>query len=288
MMPAMLDLLRLLAWPMALSSDYSAQTIPVRLEWGSLAWLGLVSGGAVLALGLLTIRKAPAVSFGILIAVGSYLPTSNLLFTSGVVLAERALYLAVLAPAVCLGFAVGRLEQSPQFRIASLGIAVVLLGFATRTVERVPYWKNPTDMIIDDVVEHPENYRARLHLADLFASRRDTARALAEYLASSALAPHDPFMGEFIVRSAMALKRPILAIEEGQRVHQVAPDDPRTGGWLVETYVAAGKPDSAVMVALSDALRHPTVVEFVRTYSWSLERARAPEWRVLLARGSGD
>lgn len=106
MLPIQFDVLRLLVWPLDLASDYSQQTVTIRTTWSALAAAGLLLLGAELLLGLALVRRAPAVAFGILLALGSYLPTSNFLFTSGVVLAERALYLATLAPALVLGLIV--------------------------------------------------------------------------------------------------------------------------------------------------------------------------------------
>ena len=78
MFPAYLEVLRLLAWPFRLASDYSPQVIPIRYGFGWLAVLGLASSSAFIVLGLVTIKRAPPVAFGILVATISYLPTSNL------------------------------------------------------------------------------------------------------------------------------------------------------------------------------------------------------------------
>jgi len=282
MMPVQLEVVRLLAWPLELSADYSPYTIPLRPQWGALATLGLTVVVAVLGLGLLAARRAPAVAFGILLAAGSYAPTSNLLFPSGVVLAERVLYLAVLAPALVFGWLAVTVPQRPQYRRAWAAVVLLAVVFAGRTVTRVPLWKSATHMIIEEGLDHPENYRGRVHLGDLYAANRDTARALAEYLAAGALAPNDPFSVQFVVRAAMSLKRPRMAIVEARRVHAVAPWDPRPGGWLAEAFVAMGQPDSAVAVGLADALRHPDEAGFIRTYRWALGRAGAAPWRLHL------
>jgi hypothetical protein len=288
MMPVQLDVLRLLSWPMLLASDYSPQTVAIRLSWGPLAVLGFVSAAAVLLLGLLTIRRAPAVAFGVLLAAGSYAPTSNLVFTSGVVLAERALYLAVLAPALVLGWIMAQADARPWRRLAWSAAGLYCLVLAGRAVSRTPYWRDAQDMIIEDVVDNPQNYRAHIHLGDMFATRHDSARALAHYLTAAALAEHDPFTFQFIVGSAVAVGRPQLAVSEGRRVHDIAPHDPRTGGWLAEAYVAAGLPDSAVAVTERNLRQHPGGPSFVANYLWSLRRAGAPPAQVLAIQALED
>lgn len=288
MLPVQLDVMRLLAWPMVLAPDYGPLTVPIRREWSWLASLGLAVSGSVLLLGFSVARRAPAVAFGILVAAGSYLPTSNLLFTSGVVLSERGLYLAALAPALCLGWSATAARSRPQLRLGGLALALVLLVFAARTVTRVPFWKSSRGNILQGFIEHPENYRARVYLGDMYATRGDTARALAEYLAAAALADNDPFSVQFIVRSAVSLKRPRLAIAEARRVQGIAPNDPRPTGWLTESYVAAGLADSAVAVAQLGALAHPSNADYAGNYVWALHRAQAAQWRVLLAQAAVD
>ena len=102
-LPAVLQAGRLLLWPDDLSADYYPQVIPCDVEW-SLAALG----GALVILTALGIawrarREAPELTFAVGLAAVAYLPTSNLLFASGVVLAERALYLPVLLIATLAG-----------------------------------------------------------------------------------------------------------------------------------------------------------------------------------------
>ncbi len=288
MMPVQLDLVRLLAWPMDLAADYSPHTIPLRPQWGVLATLGLALVVALLALAFALARRAPAIAFGLLVAAGTYLPTSNLLFMSGVVLAERALYLGVLAPAFAFGWLCLWLLQQPYRRLGLTAAAVLVAAFALRTWTRTPYFRDAPTPIIEDAADHPENYREHLYLGDLVAFKRDTARALAEYLASAALAPHDPFVGRFTGRTAIALGRPEVAIAEGWRVHALAPDDPRPGRWLTDGYLAARKVDSALAVATRDAVRIPSSIGFIHTFQDVLRAAGAPPARTLLVDAKED
>jgi len=239
-------------------------------------------------LGLLLGKRAPAVSFGILAAAGSYFPTSNLLFTSGVVLSERGLYLAVLAPAMALGWILARLEDPRLVRLVGAASVLILVAYGARTVARVPYWKNPRETILRGFLEHPENYRARVYLGDRYASTGDSARALAEFLSAGALAENDPFSAQFVLRTAVALGRPRLAVAEARRALSVAPSDSRSVGWLTEAFVAAGLPDSALAIARWGALRHALHPDFVGNYVWALRRVNAPAWRVLLAQAEQD
>lgn len=288
MMAVQLQLLRLLVFPLELTADYSQQTTPIQTSWGPVVWIGLSAAVSVFALALAVVRRAPPVAFGILLAAASYAPVSNLFFVSGVVLAERALYLAVLAPALAVGWAVARFGHHSERRALHGAVLALLVLLSVRTVTRTPYWKSATNTILEDAMHHPENYRVRIHLAGMYLNARDTVRALAEYLAAGALAENDPFVGQFTVRNAIALGRPNLAVLEGQRVHRLAPDDPRTGRWLLQAYTASNLLDSAVAFSGRDAVRRPESVGILRTYRLALEASEAPHWRLLLLGATDD
>ena len=110
-LPAALRALWLLVWPVSLSADYGPQVLPVRSGFSLAAVLGLGVVIGVPALAVWCRRRAPAIAFAAGLAALSYLPTANLFFPSGVVLAERNLYLAVVLPAALLGAAIARFVQ---------------------------------------------------------------------------------------------------------------------------------------------------------------------------------
>ncbi|MBI4419531.1 MAG: hypothetical protein HY560_01790 [Gemmatimonadetes bacterium] len=288
MLPAQLDVVRLLVWPMELSSDYSQQVVPIRTSWTALATLASVLVASVLGLALAVSRRAAAVSFGLLGSVLGYAPTSNFLFASGVVLAERALYLCVLAPAAALGWIVARAEGRPPLRMLLLACGLVLAVFGARAFTRTPFWKNPQSAIIEDGTDHPENYRARLHLGDLFAYKRDTAKALAEYLAAEALAENDALLARFTVTAALTLGRPALAVEEAWRAYRIAPGDARIARLVTQARLGAKQPGEAVAFARATLLLNPVSSDHAETYVTALRATRAPAWRILLAAAHQD
>jgi len=77
--------------------------------------------GSVLFLVLWCRRRASSVSFAAAVAALAYLPTSNLLFPSGVVLAERNLYLPVLLVAAAAGL--GRRGVTQRWGYGECGLA---------------------------------------------------------------------------------------------------------------------------------------------------------------------
>lgn len=257
MLGAQLHVVRLLAWPLDLRPDYSPLSTITQEHWSGVVTAGVLVSGAIVALALTAARRAPAVTFGILVGAAAYAPTSNILFPSGVVLAERALYLAVLAPALAAGWLVTRSWPGPNRRAVVWACAFILAVFSVRTWTRTPFWKDPSTVIIEGALDHPENYRLRVHLGEFYESGRDTVRALAEFLAAAALYERDPFVTQFIVRDARALGRHQLALAEAMRAYRMAPDDWRFGRQLAETRLAAGLVKEAVDGAKADAARNP-------------------------------
>lgn len=288
MLPTFLEVLRLLAWPFRLASDYSPQVIPVRTAFGVLALLGLASGAAFLGVGLVSMRRAPAVAFGILVAAVSYLPTSNVLFVSGVVLSERSLYLAVLAPALGFGWVVARTAPGKWGRVVWLAAAATVLAFGFQTVDRIPFWVDAQTPFAEEQTAHPENYQTRVVLARQLSALGDSSWALAELLVAGALLPSDPHAAELAAQQATAQGRHGLARREAERAWKLEPRDPVIAERFVESLVNVGRPDSAMRVAEKAVELMPGSPRVREIYAKTLTLTDAPAWRRLLAQAQQD
>jgi hypothetical protein len=227
-------------------------------------------------------RRAPALAFGLLAAALSYAPTSNLLFASGVALAERALYFAAIAPAAVCGVVVA--TATPRWRRVVVAGLVALLGtYAVRTVTRIPFWRDSRTVLVDDLLQHPDNFRAHARIASVFAARADTARALAEYRAAEAIFPLDPFMAPYSVPLALGFHRGALAREEALHADSLEPNHPAIARLPVDVELAIGSPASALTAAGRAAVRVPDSPLLASLYVTALRRAGAPRWRELAA-----
>lgn len=278
MLPVYLEALRTLAWPFRLLSDYAPQTVPVRTTLTAVGMLGLAASLSVVALGVLSVRRAPAIAFGILLALLSYAPTSNLVFVSGVMLAERNLYLAVLAPAAVAGWAIAGLQGRPQLRAASIGLGALLVAFAVRTVDRIPFWVDPLTPVVEEQAAHPENFHTRILLAQFVAVRGDSAWALGELLVAGDLFPRDPWARVLASRHALAMGRPLLALRQAEEAFGVYQGDPRLVDALVRALLANGRTDSAVAVASRSAAIMSGSVEVLGAYRAALAAAGGNPW----------
>src|SRR5262249_7000144 len=150
---------------------------------------------------------------------------------------ERTLYLAALAPALTAGWLFERYLQS-RWRAPLLGsLAVFLISYCVRDITRTPFWKSPTNPVIEEVVDHPVSYRAHLLLGDLLLRAHDSTKALNEYLAAGALFDRDPYVALYTVRLASAMGRSSIALGEARRAVALAPDHPAMVRALVLTQI---------------------------------------------------
>lgn len=281
--PVLLHVVRLLAWPMDLVSSYDPQVVPRRLEWG---WMATVAAGvvtAILTLGLALARRAPAVTFGVLVAAATLAPTANVFFASGLVFAERTLYLAVLAPALGVGVVAARLWDRRHRRAVLWAVGMLLVVFAARTWTRTPFWRDSRTVVTQEYLQTPENYRTHIASGRVLEQLGDVRGALREYLWAAELFGRDPFLAVYIVPTALALERPQLAVRAAHRSWQIMPANGRLAGLVVQAYRGAGYPDSALWAARLAVERNPVSHAAAETYRQVLEEQAASPWRRRLA-----
>lgn len=191
-LPATLRAATVLLWPLDLSADYNPQVIQAHAGPSLAALGGALVVVAVVGLWWRTRRRAPAVAVAAGAAALAYLPTSNLLFASGVVLAERALYVPVLLVAVGVAHGAGWVAARRGWRTAITLVAIVCLALGARSLDRLPAWRDNRTFLVTLIEEHPEAYRPHASAAAVFAGLGDTAAARREYARAAALFPGDP------------------------------------------------------------------------------------------------
>ena len=152
----------LLLFPLHLSSDRSYRQIPVS-GWGDPAvWLALAVIVAVLAAVVVRRRRDPVIFWSAGFTGLLLLPSSNLLFPIGTIMAERVLYLPCLGFVVALVALLSRLERPRAVRIA---LAVVMVLWMGRTLLRNPAWSSDLDVAMADVQTAPESFGLHQRLA---------------------------------------------------------------------------------------------------------------------------
>ncbi len=172
---------RLLLFPLDLVADYGPAVLFPALSWGPDVVLGIVmvACGAVAAVWMWS--REPLVTLGLCWFAVTILPVTNLLFPTGILLAERTLYL----PSVGFAFvAAGLVRWTARERPRSLGMLLVALGtvgtaFMARTVLRNPSWMSTYTMLSTLTEAHPESFlaiRARARGLDEVGEVEEAAR----------------------------------------------------------------------------------------------------------------
>ena len=98
------EYLRLMIAPYTLRMEYSPRVIDVAHHLSPLVAAGMLVTAAVLVALVYAWRRAPAAAFGLAWFGIAVSPVSNILFASGVVLAERTLYLPSVGAAILAGW----------------------------------------------------------------------------------------------------------------------------------------------------------------------------------------
>ncbi len=202
------EYIRLMIAPYTLRMEYSPRVIDVAHHLSPLVAAGMAVT-AVVVLGLAYAwRRAPVAAFGIAWFGIAVSPVSNVLFASGVVLAERTLYLPSVGAAMLAGWAVEeglrwldarrarRGSASPVRALAMAGAVLLLATFAVRTWTRTAIWHDDKHLLVDAMLTESESYRTHLWAAEILGKHGDLAGAQREYAMARTLYPEDPHVYE--------------------------------------------------------------------------------------------
>jgi hypothetical protein len=161
---------RLLLFPLDLSADYSPQVIPLQFDLTLSGAVGLALVLVILVLALLLWSRGESVTedpdterffgFGVLWVVITMSPVSNVLFLSGILLAERTFYLASVGFALTAAWGLSRLLENRG--TAGQVAVIVWVGFlGWKTIDRVPSWSTHREVFLTLYDEHPESGRVQ-------------------------------------------------------------------------------------------------------------------------------
>lgn len=184
----------LLVWPSHLQGDYSPSVIlqATSFGWPQALGAGVLAAAAVLA--VLLWRRAPVVTFGILWMAVALLPVSNILLPTGIVLAERTLYLASAGFLLAVGGLIevllaGRSNPRPLRRFLTCVCAVLVILGTWRSALRHPDWRNQLYYWAKTVEDAPLSYRAHHAHAQLLWGLGYEGGAIASFHTAMALYP---------------------------------------------------------------------------------------------------
>ncbi|MGH7583035.1 MAG: hypothetical protein ACREL5_07420 [Gemmatimonadales bacterium] len=209
--------LRLLVWPFHLSADYGPPAIPIGGPVTAQHLLGLLIVAGFAAAFVTTIRRAPGVAFGLWCAAATLAPVANVIVPTGIVTAERVLFLPSLGLTIAgMAGAAQVMAKRPEPRsrlvMATIAVGALMVAFVVRGLTRTPVWHDQRAFYTQLTLDAPRSYSAWKISAAYWASVGDTGRATAALRRSWQLWPHDAQVPERLGQIYRAAGRCDLAV----------------------------------------------------------------------------
>jgi hypothetical protein len=206
------EYLRLMLAPWQLGVDYTPQTIPLETHVTPFVVFGAVLLAVLAAVAWLARRRAPVVTFGMLWFAVAISPVSNVLFASGIVLAERTLYVPSVGAMLVVGWVAAwfAARRAAAVRPVGLVTAAMVVGWSARDWTRTPIWHDNKSLAIAWLETQPESYRGHAWAASTLSYVNDWAGSAREAEQARALFPRDP--GPYLVGAEAE-----LALHDGPR-----------------------------------------------------------------------
>lgn len=231
---------RLLLWPASLQADYGPPQIPIGGPFGwrhATGALVLLCWGAALAA---TIRyRLRLIAIGLAWIPIALSPVSNLLFPTGILLAERTLFLPSIGVALVVA---GLVDALPTWRAAGAGVAsaLILLG-GLRSHSRVWVWRDQQTFFDQIVTDGARSYRS-WYSAGLYArqtGRNDEARRL--FAESWRLEQRDYRVAEEYGQMLRANREYEAAVVVFEEAYRMAPGEEPLTSRLLESLMALSR-----------------------------------------------
>ena len=176
MLPIVLAYLRLLFLPYRLSADYNPDFIKPASSLTLAGVAGLLVFLLALWLAWAMRRRAPVVTFALGWIGATLAIVANILVPTGVLLAERILYMPSIGAVLLLAAGwdwIYRRRPTP----AIVGLIVVLAAGAARTVTRNPVWRNNDTLFPQIIRDAPGSFHSKAMEAILSERRGDLRSA---------------------------------------------------------------------------------------------------------------
>ena len=185
---------QLMLFPTRLSADYSPADVIIADGIGFSELPGILIVLCTTTLAIALRRRAPVASFGLLWLIVAYSPVSNVLLPTGIVTAERTLFLpsvgVVLAGAVAALWLLETTERRGRAALVATCGLLLALGVG-KSVVRQRVWRN-NDVLFDATVRDvPKSYRAHLLRGRNLALKQRLRESEAELRYAIRLFPYD-------------------------------------------------------------------------------------------------
>ncbi len=262
---------RLLLWPVHLSADYSPQQISASTGLGPLEFLGLVLVIGSCWLAWTARKKASVVSLGILWVLIGIFPVSNVVVPTGVLLAERTLFLPSIGLVLATGGGIavlagaGELKRPRVLAYWSV-LGLLMLAGVVRSAIRFRDWRDESALAYRTAETAPRSWRAQMAYGNALMKDGFPARGAEAYGRSIELAPEDQAWRSRnkLAEWLYAQGADSAAVFQLRQSLEEAPNKRETWHFLVLGYLSLGEyataarlADSAVALGGSAALFAP-------------------------------
>ena len=274
---------RLLFWPAHLQGDYSPSEIVARYTWVADATLGLLLIAGAGAAAVAARHRAPVISLGIVWMAVALVPVHNVLVPTGIVLAERTLFLPSIGAILVLG-GLGALlleRASGAVRVLLASVTGLLLVLGTyRSATRHPDWSDMFNYwYVTANRDAPRSFRAHHALGEMYILADAYGLAEQEFRMAIALAP--PNVSNVYLAYADLLRRRGFcepAIELYRKSLNVDPESHAVRMSLIACLIQTGRyPDALEEIAKGVPLGEHTATWLrLRVIADSGRKAGAP------------
>lgn len=211
---------RLFVWPWHLQAEYGPPGVPVGGSMMLRHWFGALLVVAFIGAFWWSRRRAPVVAFGLLWIAVALAPVSNLVAPTGIVLAERVLFLPTIGLAIAAcgvwmtatnsavrrapaggtvdreargsGRAEVRLPTShAAWRSTLVALALYTFALTLRSADRVGTWRTQAAFIAALTRDGAQDFRSWKVAAQYWIGERNDSLAAADLRQAIALWPHD-------------------------------------------------------------------------------------------------
>jgi hypothetical protein len=217
---------RLLIAPAELSASYAPNVISPNpgVSVGTAAGITIALVFAI-ALGVvLRRRRWPVMAFALVWIPIALAPVSNVLFASGVVLAERTLYLASVGVCLAAGVIAERFLVD-RWPMVAAAVASVVLAFGIRTWTRTPVWRDDRAYLLALLAERPESYEGHFAAGRALKGASSLEQADRELAIARQLFPRDSavFHEAADVAERRGLPEMAAALRDSARIARTLP-----------------------------------------------------------------
>lgn len=186
---------RLLIWPARLYADYSPQHVPVLPQADPYHTAGALLILCLVVLAIVSVRRFPLVTFALAWIAITLLPVANLLLPTGILIAERTLFVpsvaAALAVAGLVPWCQRQIAGRPRsVRLGAMGIlAMPLVAGAAHSAERQRAWKDSDTVFRTLIADAPWSFKAHYANGGMLWEARRPGEAEREWRMAIGLFP---------------------------------------------------------------------------------------------------